>query len=56
VARFMDMVLVVAESERTNAALLRQSAQILSDTGTHVGAVLNRTRQYVPESLRQELP
>ncbi|MBL9167552.1 MAG: hypothetical protein JNN07_07400 [Verrucomicrobiales bacterium] len=56
VARFMDMVLVVAESERTNAAVLRQSAQILSDTGTHVGAVLNRTRQYVPESLSQELP
>lgn len=55
VARFMDMVLVVAEAERTNAEILRQSARILSDTGTHVGAVLNRTRQYIPDRLSQEL-
>lgn len=56
VARFMDMVLVVAESEKTNAELLRQSANLLSESGTHVGAVLNRSRQYVPQGLSQELP
>lgn len=55
IGRFMDIVLLVAEAERTHADSLRRSAKILSDSGAKVGAVLNRTRQYVPQRLSQEL-
>lgn len=55
VARFMDMVLVVAEAERTHSELLRQSSRLLEESGANVGAVLNRTRQHVPDRLSHEL-
>jgi Mrp family chromosome partitioning ATPase len=55
VGRFMDLVLLVAEAERTNIDLLRQSAKVLAESGATVGAVLNRTRQYVPARLSHEL-
>jgi len=55
IGRFMDMVLVVAEAERTNADVLRQCAKILTDSGATVGAVLNRTRQHVPPRFSHEL-
>lgn len=55
VARFMDYVLLVAEAGRTNREIMRESAKILTDTGANVGSVLNRTRNYVPRRLSQEL-
>ena len=55
VARFMDMVLVVAQAEKTQFELVKQSARILSESGANVGAVLNRTQSYVPRRFSQEL-
>jgi uncharacterized protein involved in exopolysaccharide biosynthesis/Mrp family chromosome partitioning ATPase len=53
-ARFMDMVLLVVESEKTDREVLQQANTWLTESGATVGAVLNKTRQYVPERLHQE--
>jgi uncharacterized protein involved in exopolysaccharide biosynthesis/Mrp family chromosome partitioning ATPase len=54
VARFMDMVLLVVESEKTDGDAVQQAKDRLIESGATVGAVLNKTRQYVPERLCQE--
>jgi succinoglycan biosynthesis transport protein ExoP len=56
VARFMDMVLLVVESEKTDGDAVQCAKNRLVETGATVGAVLNKTRQYIPERLRQEFP
>ncbi|MGD0348751.1 MAG: Wzz/FepE/Etk N-terminal domain-containing protein [Verrucomicrobiota bacterium] len=53
-ARFMDMVLLVVESEKTDRGVVQQANTWLAESGATVGAVLNKTRQYVPERLHQE--
>jgi len=53
-ARFMDMVLLVVESEKTDREVVQQANTWLAESGATVGAVLNKTRQYVPERLHQE--
>jgi uncharacterized protein involved in exopolysaccharide biosynthesis/Mrp family chromosome partitioning ATPase len=53
-ARLMDMVLLVVESEKTNREVVQQASTWLAESGATVGAVLNKTRQYVPERLHQE--
>ena len=53
-SRFMDMVLLVVESEKTGREVVQQANTWLADSGATVGAVLNKTRQYVPERLHQE--
>jgi polysaccharide biosynthesis transport protein len=53
-ARFMDMVLLVVESEKTNREVVQQANTWLTESGATVGAVLNKTRQYVPARLHQE--
>lgn len=53
-ARFMDMVLLVIESEKTGRDVVQQANNWLAESGATVGAVLNKTRQYVPERLHQE--
>jgi uncharacterized protein involved in exopolysaccharide biosynthesis/Mrp family chromosome partitioning ATPase len=53
-ARFMDMVLLVVESEKTGREVVQQANTWLAESGATVGAVLNKTRQYVPERLHQE--
>jgi len=53
-ARFMDMVLLVVESEKTGLEVVQQANTWLAESGATVGAVLNKTRQYVPERLHQE--
>jgi polysaccharide biosynthesis transport protein len=55
VGRFMDMVLLVAEAEKTNAERLRQATELLTESGANVGAVLNRVRNHVPQRLRSGL-
>jgi len=47
-AGFMDMVLLVVESEKTDRDIVRQAVSLLSESGAHVGAVLNKTRNYLP--------
>ena len=56
VARFMDMVLLVIESENTDGDAIQHAKDRLVESGATVGAVLNKTRQYIPERLRQEFP
>lgn len=47
-AGFMDMVLLVVESEQTDRDIARQAAELLSSSMAHVGVVLNKSRKYVP--------
>jgi succinoglycan biosynthesis transport protein ExoP len=53
-AGFMDMVLLVIESEKTDRQLVQQSCALLAESKVNVAAVLNKTRTYVPPRLRQE--
>jgi MinD-like ATPase involved in chromosome partitioning or flagellar assembly len=53
-ARFMDMVLLIIESEQTNQRVAQQASALLADSKTSVCAVLNKTRAYVPRQLSQE--
>ncbi len=53
-AAFMDMMLMVVESEKTDAESVRRAADMLRESKTHVGVVLNKTRNYVPRRLHQE--
>jgi succinoglycan biosynthesis transport protein ExoP len=53
-AGFMDMVLLVIESETTNRDLVQRAIALLAESKAHVGAVLNRFQSYVPARLHQE--
>jgi len=53
-AGFMDMVLMVIESEKTDQELVRRATALLAESKAHVGAVLNKTKTYVPPQLHQE--
>jgi uncharacterized protein involved in exopolysaccharide biosynthesis/Mrp family chromosome partitioning ATPase len=53
-AGFMDMVLLVIESEKTDRQLVQQSCALLAESKANVSAVLNKTRTYVPRRLHQE--
>lgn len=54
-AMYMDMVLMVIESEKTNRDVLEQANTLLAESNVSVKAVLNKYRQYVPRWLHQEL-
>jgi uncharacterized protein involved in exopolysaccharide biosynthesis/Mrp family chromosome partitioning ATPase len=47
-ARFMDMVLLVIESEKTDRDVAARAAATLSESKTNVGVVLNKNRSYGP--------
>jgi Mrp family chromosome partitioning ATPase len=53
-ARFMDMVLLVIESEKTDRDVAKHVATMLSESKTNVGIVLNKNRSDLPRQLRQE--
>ncbi|HXB60019.1 MAG TPA: Wzz/FepE/Etk N-terminal domain-containing protein [Candidatus Acidoferrales bacterium] len=53
-AKFMDMTLLVLESEKTNLEVVQQANTWLAESGATVGVVLNKTHQYVPSRLNQE--
>jgi len=53
-ARYMDMVLLVVESGKSDREVVQQANKWLADSGATVGAVLNKTRQYIPTRLHQE--
>jgi succinoglycan biosynthesis transport protein ExoP len=53
-AGFMDMVLMVIESEKTDRQLVQHATSLLARSNAHVGAVLNKTRNYVPARLHEE--
>ena len=54
-AGFMDMVLLVVESEKNDREVVQGACTLLADSKAHVGVVLNKTRTYVPTRLQQEL-
>jgi len=53
-ARFMDMILLVVESEKTDREVVQQVNGWLAESGATVGAVLNKTRKYIPSSLHSD--
>ena len=54
-ARFMDMVMVVVESEKTDREVVQRAVNMLTETRANVGVVLNKRKRYVPKQLQQEL-
>jgi Mrp family chromosome partitioning ATPase len=53
-AGFMDMVVLVIESEKTEREIVRQASALLAESKATVCAVLNKTRTYIPARLHQE--
>jgi len=53
-AGYMDMVLLVIESEHADRDLVARARDLLAESKTPVGAVLNKTRSYVPHLLQQD--
>jgi Mrp family chromosome partitioning ATPase len=53
-AGFMDMTLLVLESEKTDRDIAAQAADLLAQSKTHVGVVLNKTKSYIPKLLHQD--
>lgn len=54
-AGFMDMVLMVIESEHTGHELVKRATALLHESNANVAAVLNKYREYLPKRLSQEL-
>lgn len=52
---FMDMVLVVIESEKTGQEIVLRAKGLLHESRATVAAVLNKHRAYVPHKFSQEL-
>jgi len=52
-AGLVDMTLLVVESEKSNREVVRQAAALLAQSKATVGAVLNKTKKYVPSRLHQ---
>jgi succinoglycan biosynthesis transport protein ExoP len=53
-AGFMDMVMLVIESEKTDREVVKHAVSLLERSKTHIGVVLNKTRSYVPSRWHQE--
>jgi uncharacterized protein involved in exopolysaccharide biosynthesis/Mrp family chromosome partitioning ATPase len=53
-ARLMDMVLLVIESEKTNQDVARKVISLLGESKANITTVLNKTHSYVPPRLHQE--
>jgi Mrp family chromosome partitioning ATPase/capsular polysaccharide biosynthesis protein len=51
---FMDMVLLVIESEKTNQDVVKDVILLLAESNHAIGTVLNKSRNYVPARLHQE--
>jgi Mrp family chromosome partitioning ATPase/uncharacterized coiled-coil protein SlyX len=54
-ARFMDTILLVVESERTDQDAAQRAAALLSEGRANVQVVMNKSRSYVPKRLQPEL-
>jgi len=53
-AGFMDSVLLVVESEKTDVQIVKQATDLLGQSKANVTAILNKTHQYVPERLHRD--
>jgi uncharacterized protein involved in exopolysaccharide biosynthesis/Mrp family chromosome partitioning ATPase len=54
-ARFMDMVFMVVESEKTDRDVVKRASAMLTEAKANIGIVLNKNRSYVPRRLQQQL-
>jgi Mrp family chromosome partitioning ATPase len=54
-AGFMDMVLLVIESEKTDREVVKRATSMLAESKANVSAILNKNRDYVPKRLSQDL-
>jgi uncharacterized protein involved in exopolysaccharide biosynthesis/Mrp family chromosome partitioning ATPase len=54
-AKFMDTVLMVVESEKTDRDVVKRATSWLTEANPNVGIVLNKSRNYVPKRLQQEM-
>ncbi|PAW61898.1 MAG: hypothetical protein B9S34_15950 [Opitutia bacterium Tous-C1TDCM] len=54
-SNFMDMTMLVVESEETNLDIAKRAAALLRSTKSNLGIVLNKTKNHVPSRLHQEL-
>ena len=54
-ASFMDTVLLVIESEKTDREVVKRATSMLAESKANVSAVLNKHRDYVPKRLSQDL-
>ncbi len=54
-AGFMDKVLLVLESEKTQCDAAKRAAAMLAESKATVSAVLNKNRRYVPQRLQQDV-
>lgn len=50
---FLDKILLVAESEKTHVETVGRVASLLRESNSRVGVVLNKTREYLPQWLRE---
>jgi len=53
-AGLMDMTLLIIASEKTSRDAVQQANALLSFSNATVGAVLNKTRKYIPDRLHRE--
>jgi Mrp family chromosome partitioning ATPase len=54
-ARYMDMVLLVIESEKTDRGVAKRATDMLLESKTNVGVVLNKSRDHLPRRLQQDI-
>jgi Mrp family chromosome partitioning ATPase len=54
-AGFMDTVLLVIESEKTDRDVAKRAVAMLAESKANVCAVLNKHHDYVPKRLSQDL-
>ena len=54
-AGFMDAVMFVIESEKTDRDVVQQANQLLVESKANVAVVLNKTRKYVPHFLQHDI-
>jgi uncharacterized protein involved in exopolysaccharide biosynthesis/Mrp family chromosome partitioning ATPase len=54
-AGFMDTVMLVVESEKTDRDVVQQAHQLLQQSKANVTAVLNKTRKYIPARLQHDI-
>lgn len=54
-AGFMDTVMLVIESEKTDRESVQQANSLLAHTKANVTAVLNKTQQHVPKALVHDI-
>jgi polysaccharide biosynthesis transport protein len=53
-AGFMDMVLLVIESEKTDREIAARATALLAQSKSQLGVILNKTRSYIPARLHQD--